>query len=59
MGMAEMMKRMGLIDGFKIEYLEIADPDTLEKRDIAIFTGDRALAAIRLGTTRLIDNIAL
>lgn len=59
MGMAEMMKRMGLIDGFKIEYLEIADPDTLEKRDIAVHADDRVLAAIRLGATRLIDNIAL
>lgn len=59
MGMAEMMKRMGLAEKFKIEYVEIADPETLEKRNMTVLKGDRALAAIRLDGTRLIDNIEL
>jgi len=59
MGMAEMMKKMGLVDGFRIEYLEIADPVSLEKREMTAERGDRILAAIQLGRTRLIDNVAL
>jgi pantoate--beta-alanine ligase len=58
-GMAEMMKRMGLADGFKIEYVEIVDPLTLKKREMEALKGDRILAAIRIDRTRLIDNIEI
>ena len=59
MGMARMMERMGLVDGFKIDYLEIVSPDSLERREMNAFTGDRALAAVFIGKARLIDNIEL
>lgn len=41
-----------------VEYLAIVDPHTLEPAERAR-PGDRVLIAARLGTTRLIDNIAL
>lgn len=42
----------------RLEYLEIADGETLEPRSEAN-DGDVVLIAARLGTTRLIDNIIL
>lgn len=41
-----------------IDYLEIADPETLEYRSAAA-RGDLVAVAARIGTTRLIDNILL
>lgn len=45
-------------NGFSLEYLEVADPYTLEVKAEAA-PGDRALIAAHLGETRLIDNIEL
>ncbi len=59
MGMATMMENMGLIAGFKIDYVEIVSPDTLEKRDMTAAKGDRILAAVKLGRIRLIDNLEI
>lgn len=59
MGMATMMEKMGLIAGFKIDYVEIVSPDTLEKRDMTAAKGDRILAAVKLGQVRLIDNLEI
>lgn len=42
----------------EVEYLEVAHPETLEPRSAAR-PGDVMLAAARVGTTRLIDNIIL
>ena len=42
----------------KVEYLAVVDPRTLEPRERAE-QGDRVLIAAHLGSTRLIDNIAL
>lgn len=42
----------------ELEYLAVVDPLTLEPRERAQ-TGDRALIAATIGTTRLIDNIEL
>ncbi len=53
-----MRRRLQEIPGARIDYAEIVDPDTLEaprRTDGRL----RALAAIRLGKTRLIDNIPL
>jgi pantoate--beta-alanine ligase len=41
-----------------VEYFTVVDPQTLEPRETAQ-PGDRALIAVRLGETRLIDNIEL
>lgn len=41
-----------------IDYLEIADPETLESRTAAR-RGDLVAAAARIGETRLIDNVLL
>ena len=43
---------------FRMEYLAVVDPSTLEPRETAL-AGDRALVAAYLGSTRLIDNVAL
>lgn len=43
---------------FALEYLALVDAETLLPRPVA-HAGDRLLIAARLGTTRLIDNIAL
>ena len=43
---------------FDIDYLEICDPETLESKDLAE-RGDLLAIAVRLGSTRLIDNIRL
>ncbi len=58
-GMAEMMKKMGLAEKFNIEYLEVVDPLTLHKREMDVLRGDRILAAIQIDGTRLIDNIEI
>ena len=44
----------------RLDYAEVADAETLEPLD-RLATGRRAVAlvAARLGTTRLIDNLAL
>jgi len=42
--------------GFRLDYLELANPETLSPTDAA---PARLLAAAWLGTTRLIDNIAI
>ena len=44
--------------GFVVDYLELRDADTLERVDNAQAPA-RLLVAARLGTTRLIDNIAV
>ncbi|MBN2082960.1 pantoate--beta-alanine ligase [bacterium] len=43
---------------FELEYLAVVDPRTLAPRERAE-RGDRALIAARIGSTRLIDNLAL
>lgn len=43
---------------FKIDYLEIVDSSTLEKRNI-IQRGNRLIVAVFLGNTRLIDNLEI
>jgi len=43
---------------FKLEYLAVVDPQTLEPRERAEY-GDRVLIAASIGSTRLIDNLAL
>lgn len=43
--------------GFAIDYVELVDPETLGKYDPA--RGGRLLAAARMRTTRLIDNVAV
>jgi pantoate--beta-alanine ligase len=44
--------------GFKLDYLELRDAETLEPVDNATNPA-RLLVAAWLGTTRLIDNIAV
>lgn len=45
-------------DGLSVDYFAVVDPATLEPRELAE-DGDRAIIALRLGETRLIDNMAL
>jgi pantoate--beta-alanine ligase len=45
--------------GFKVEYLEIRDAETLTPVIDAVGAPSRALAAAYLGRTRLIDNVPL
>ena len=45
-------------DVFDLEYVSLADPDTLEELETAR-TGALLSLAARLGTTRLIDNVVL
>ena len=44
-----------------IDYVEVADPDSLALADGDAFVGERALVAVaaRIGSTRLIDNLVL
>jgi len=51
----KLLKEANIVD---IDYLEICDPETLESKDLAE-TGDLLAIAVRLGSTRLIDNIRL
>jgi pantoate--beta-alanine ligase len=41
---------------FRIEYLEIRDPETLTTRESEVRAGDLVALAAHMGTTRLIDN---
>ncbi len=41
-----------------VDYVNVVDPSTLEDR-IEVRAGDVVAAAVRLGTTRLIDNVTL
>jgi pantoate--beta-alanine ligase len=41
-----------------IDYIEVRDPETLELRHRAV-EGDLVALAVRLGDTRLIDNIMI
>jgi len=50
--------RAALADAVKVEYLEIAEAETLTPREAAQ-PGDVALIAAHVGTTRLIDNLIL
>ena len=45
--------------GLAVEYLEIRDAETLAPVDGEISAPARVLAAIHLGRTRLIDNVAI
>ena len=45
--------------GFEIDYLTVRDARTLEPVNDAVTAPMRALAAARLGSTRLIDNVAV
>ncbi len=51
----KILKEAQILD---IDYLEICDPETLESKDLAE-RGDLLAIAVRLGGTRLIDNIRL
>jgi pantoate--beta-alanine ligase len=51
----KLLKEANIVD---IDYLEICDPETLESKDLAE-TGDLLAIAVRLGSTRLIDNLRL
>jgi pantoate--beta-alanine ligase len=51
----EILKEANIFD---IDYLEICDAETLESKDLAE-RGDLLAIAVRLGGTRLIDNIRL
>jgi pantoate--beta-alanine ligase len=51
----KILKEANILD---IDYLEICDPETLESKDLAE-RGDLLAIAVRLGGTRLIDNIRL
>jgi pantoate--beta-alanine ligase len=44
--------------GFRVDYVAVRDPDTLQPMVGPIKRG-RVLAAAHLGTTRLIDNVAV
>jgi pantoate--beta-alanine ligase len=45
--------------GFEIDYLEIREEETLRPVTVSVATRSRVLAAVRLGKTRLIDNMAI
>lgn len=45
--------------GFDVQYLTIADPQSLEPRADAVHAGDLVAVAAYLGRTRLIDNVLL
>jgi len=55
---AEMRERIDREPSARIDYVEIADPDTLEPADSAE-PGDVVLLAVHVGRTRLIDNAIL
>ncbi len=47
------------VDGVAVDYAEVVDPVTLERREGRAPEPARALVAVRLAGTRLIDNAAL
>lgn len=47
------------VDGVAVDYAEVADPETLERREGRVLAPARALVAVRLAGTRLIDNAPL
>ena len=53
---ADRVLRMAQIND--IDYIEVRDPETLELRHRAV-EGDLVALAVRLGDTRLIDNIMI
>jgi len=53
-----MMRTVELAPAARLDYVQIADPETLEPRSEAK-PGDVVLIAARVGKTRLIDNIRL
>jgi pantoate--beta-alanine ligase len=55
---AEMAKRIGAEPLAKLDYVGIVRDETFEETD-AVDTKARALVAARIGSTRLIDNLAL
>jgi pantothenate synthetase len=42
-----------------IDYVSIADPESLEELDVVRADGALVLAAARFGATRLLDNVRL
>jgi pantoate--beta-alanine ligase len=52
------MRKMAARSGLTIDYLEVVDKDTLEPLD-ALLSEARAIGAVRVGSTRLIDNAPL
>ncbi len=59
---AEVRELMGsMIDAApyaRLDYVEVADPDTLEPQDVAGL-GSRLFGAVRFGRARLIDNVGV
>ena len=53
-----MARAVELAPAARLDYAEIADPETLEPRQ-EVKRGDVALIAVSVGTTRLIDNLVL
>ena len=51
-------RELGTVPGLAVEYLAVVDGATLEPLT-TVRAGARALAAVRLGGVRLIDNVAL
>lgn len=49
---------LSAIPGLAIDYVSVADPDTLQELDV-VETRALASVAVRLGRTRLIDNVLL
>jgi len=45
--------------GFEIDYLEIREEETLRPVTVSVAARSRVLAAVRLGNTRLIDNMPI
>jgi pantoate--beta-alanine ligase len=45
--------------GFEIDYLEIGEEETLRPVTVSVAARSRVLAAVRLGKTRLIDNMPI
>jgi len=54
----QVTEALGAADGVEVQYVAVVDPDTLAPLETV---GDRVLvaAAVRVGTTRLIDNVLL
>lgn len=58
-GAIENARRDLAAGGFRIDYLEVRDAETLTPCDLQSPGPKRVLAAARLGNTRLIDNVAV